>query len=93
MDIADFLQLQGSFQSHRILEATTQIDKVARIGECAAEVGYLVVQLQHLLHLLWDVPKLFCNVLVLVGADGSLLIANGQCKKGKYCHLTGEGLG
>ena len=51
MYITDFLQLECSFEGHRITVSTTEEEEIAGVCKRAAEVGYAVVELQHFLHL------------------------------------------
>ena len=93
VDVANLLQLQCTFQSHRILESATQIDEIASVCKRTAQVSYLIVQLQHFLHLGRNVPELLCNLLIFAFADGSLLLTDGECQEDENGNLTGERLG
>ena len=93
VNVANLLQLQGTFQGYRILESAAQIDEIASVCKRTAQVSYFIVELQHLLHLGRNVPKLFCNLLIIVFADGTLLLTDGKCQEDKDGNLTGESLG
>lgn len=66
VDVANLLQLQCTLKGHRILESTAQIDEIASVCKRTAQVSYLIVELQHFLHLGRNVPKLFCNLLIFI---------------------------
>ena len=93
VDVANLLQLQCTLQGYWILESAAQIDEIARIRKGTAQVSYLIVELQHFLHLGRNVPKLLCNLLIFVFTDGSLLLTDGECQEDKDGNLTGERLG
>ena len=93
VDVTNLLQLQCTLQGYRILESATQIDEITSVRKGTAQVSYLIVELQHLLHLCRNVPKLFCNLLIFVFADSTLLLTNGKCQEDKDGNLTGECLG
>ena len=91
--VANLLQLQCTFQGYRILESATQIDEIASVCKRTAQISYLIVQLQHFLHLGRNVPELICNLLVFAFADGTSLLTDGECQEDENGNLTGECLG
>ena len=93
VDVANLLQLQSSLQGYRILESAAQIDEIASVRKGTAQVSYLIVQLQHFLHLGRNVPELLCNLLVFAFADGTSLLTDGKCQEDENGNLTGECLG
>ena len=48
MDVADLLELQGTFESNRVERAAAEIEHVARIGHGTGDGLDLVVPLEHL---------------------------------------------
>ena len=90
MDIADFLQLQGTLHRHRIVYATTQIQEVVRIGKHSGDILDHRSLLQHLLHLLRNLRKFLYHLIIISIVQGSLLMTQSQGKKRKNRYLTGE---
>ena len=92
MDITDFLQLQGTLHCHRIVYATTQVQKVVRIGKHSGNILDHRSLLQYLLHLLRNLSQFLNHLIVISIVQGTLLMTQGQGKKCKNRYLTGESL-
>ena len=93
MDIADFLELQRTFEGYGIVVTATQVKEVVGVGEDAADVADMVVGFQHFRHLFRNAVQLLHQFIVFVCADDALLLCQSEGQHGEDGDLAGECLG
>ena len=58
VDVADLLELQGAFQSNRVIDAAPQKDHILGLGETGGQpLRTLIVPLHEFLQLLGQIPQ------------------------------------
>ena len=93
MDIRNLLQLQGTFEGHRIILQAPQIQHVVYILVFLGDVLHMAAVVEGPLDFLGDAVKFVDELLAFLVLHRALQFGEAQGQHGHHRHLRGERLG
>ena len=81
MYVAYLLELERTLQGYGVVEAASKVQKVVGVCEHLGKIGYLLRNLEFLLHLCRNLCQLAYKVMVFVVGECARLVSQCQCKE------------
>ena len=92
MDVRNLLQLEGSFESRRIIVSTSEIDEIVGVGEDFCQISNLFVRIENFPYSLRQFKEGLCNLPAPFCRKRTLLPCNCKRHHCHDCHLSCESL-